>query len=177
MLRHFISLSIVLLLAGVARGQDPCFRNVFVLPPQPTPLDTIIIFAEITPVALDVTPIYATGGDWGSLPMSCINDTCRASIGPFPPNTEVDYYIQAHDSVGYACYSPLKRRIRFILSLSAIILPAPICPATSMITASSTVSMSFISCDISRAVRPLPVPATMAMVPSSSRWILMAIAI
>jgi hypothetical protein len=70
MLRQIASIIIVLFLAGAASAQDACIGNVFYLPPQPTPPDTITIVAEIGPSALDVTLVYRVSSDWNQIPMS-----------------------------------------------------------------------------------------------------------
>jgi hypothetical protein len=128
MLRQIASIIIVLFLAGAASAQDACIGNVFYLPPQPTPPDTITIVAEIGPSALDVTLVYRVSSDWNQIPMSCIDDTCRAAIGPFPANTHIDYYIHAHDSVGNACNSPYEAPFSFYSIIVGDYHPCPYLP-------------------------------------------------
>jgi hypothetical protein len=83
-----------------------CIGDVFHLPPQPTSLDTINIIAEVGDGVTNVTLLYSASGDWATIPMNNINDSCRATIGPFPAYTIVDYFIRARDNQLNTCYSP-----------------------------------------------------------------------
>jgi hypothetical protein len=108
---------------------NDCIWNVHITPPQPMPLDTITVSADVDNIIDEVTLFFAVDGQWNNIPMIYFSGyEYRATIGPYEAGSEIDYYICVTDNQGTTCYSPYEAPFSFYTFMVVSQSPCPYLP-------------------------------------------------